>query len=362
MPMSASDLAKLFPLESLRNETREQLGRDAVVSQYSRHDYVFEAGSVDDDTVYLLEGELHCEYPDGRKVAHVATAQHGRYPLNDAIPRRFAAKVTSSKAKILRLDRRFLEKIITWDQVSRSESYKHFDSTPGANSWVFRLLNSHAFLKLPTGNIEKMFQRFEEIKALPGEIIMREGDAPDYFYVIREGTASVSKYLDGAPQVVAYLREGDIFGEDALLANVPRNATVRTMQGGRLMRLKKEDFEAVLKPPMVHWVLPADAARLVKDGAIILDVRMPEEYAQRGIDGAVNIPLYRLREDAALALPTGSHLVVYCNTGERSAAAAFILNGLGYTVHALHGGLGAMQRMLAASQAAAEQAALQQQA
>ena len=63
-----------------------------------------------------------------------------------------------------------------------------------------------------------------------------------------------------------------------------------------------------------------------------------------------------------MALPTGSHLVVYCNTGERSAAAAFILNGLGYTVHALHGGLGAMVRMLAASQAAADQAALQQQA
>ena len=113
------------------------------------------------------------------------------------IPRRFAAKVISSTAKIMRLDRRYLEKIITWDQVSRSESYKHFDSAPGANSWVFRLLNSHAFLKLPTGNIEKMFQRFEEVKALPGEIIMREGDAPDYFYVIREGTASVSKYLDG---------------------------------------------------------------------------------------------------------------------------------------------------------------------
>lgn len=362
MSVSGSELAKLFPLESLRAETREQLGRDAIISTYSRHDYVFEAGSEDDDTVYLLEGELLCEYPDGRKVAHVATAQHGRYPLNDAIPRRFAAKVTSGKAKTLRLDRRFLEKVITWDQVSRTETYQHFDASPGANSWVFRLLNSHAFLKLPTGNIEKMFQRFEEIKALPGEIIMREGDAPDYFYVIREGTASVSKYLDGAPQVVAYLREGDIFGEDALLANAPRNATVRTMQGGRLMRLKKQDFESVLKPPMVHWVLPADAARLVKNGAIILDVRMPEEYAQRGIDDAVNIPLYRLREDANLALPTGSNLVVYCNTGERSAAAAFILNGLGYTVHALHGGLGAMLRMLAANQAAAEQAALQQQA
>ena len=50
MPVSASDLAKLFPLESLRNETRDQLGRDAVVTPYVRHDYVFEAGSVDDDT------------------------------------------------------------------------------------------------------------------------------------------------------------------------------------------------------------------------------------------------------------------------------------------------------------------------
>jgi CRP-like cAMP-binding protein len=362
MPVSAADLAKLFPLQSLRVETREQIGRDALLKQYARHEVVFDAGSLDEETLYLLEGELQCLYPDGRKVSHLATAQYGCYPLNDAIPRRFTAKVVSSTAKVMRLDRRYLEKIITWDQVSRAESYKHFDSSPGANSWVFRLLQSSAFSKLPAGNIEKMFQRFEEISSLPGEVIMREGDAPDYFYVVREGTASVSKNLDGAPQVVAYLREGDIFGEDALLANVPRNATVRTMQGGRLMRLKKEDFEAVLKPPMVKWVLPADAARLAKDGATVLDVRMPEEFAQRCIDGAINVPLYRLREDGGNTLPAGGELVVYCNTGERSAAAAFILNGLGYTVHALHGGLGAMQRMLAASQAAAEKAALQQEA
>jgi CRP-like cAMP-binding protein len=349
MPVPATELARLFQLDTLRPETRDQLAREAMVSDYQRGENVFEAGDLDDDTVYLLDGELKCNYPDGRSVSHIASAPHGRYSLNDAIPRRFTAKVVSGKARVMRLDRRYLEKLITWDQLSRDDNYRHFGGAPGGNNWVFRLLRAPAFARLPTGNIEKMFQMFEPVTVKPSEIVMREGDAPDYFYVVREGTASVSKYLDGAPQVVAYLREGDTFGEDALLSNLPRNATVRMMQGGQLMRLSREAFEAVLKPPMLSWVLPAEAARLVHAGAALLDVRMPEEHAQRAIDGSVNVPLYRLREDVANVLPSGSRVIVYCNTGERSAAAAFVLKRLGYEVSALHGGLGAMLRLLAAN-------------
>ncbi len=349
MPVPADQLARLFPLESLRQETREQLAREAMVSEYQRGENVFEAGDLDDDTVYLLEGELRCTYPDGRSVAHLASAPHGRYSLNDAVPRRFTAKVVSGKARVMRLDRRYLEKLITWDQLSRDENNRHFGSQPGGNNWVFRLLRSQAFTRLPTGNIEKMFQMFEPVTVKASEVVMREGDTADYFYVVREGTASVSKYLDGAPQVVAYLREGDTFGEDALLSNLPRNATVRMMQGGQLMRLSREQFEAVLKPPMLSWVLPAEAARLAQAGATLLDVRMPEEHAQRAIDGSVNVPLFRLREDVTNVIPSGGRVVVYCNTGERSAAAAFVLKRLGYDVSALHGGLGAMLRLLAAN-------------
>jgi CRP-like cAMP-binding protein len=282
-------------------------------------------------------------------VAHIASAPHGRYSLNDAVPRRFTAKVVSGKARVMRVDRRYLEKLITWDQLSRDENNRHFGTAPGGNNWVFRLLRSQAFARLPTGNIEKMFQMFEPVVVKPSEIVMREGDAPDFFYVVREGTASVSKYLDGAPQVVAYLREGDTFGEDALLSNLPRNATVRMMQGGVLMRLSREAFEAVLKPPMLSWVLPSEAAKLAQLGAALVDVRMPEEHAQRAIDGSINVPLFRLREDIAGVLPSGARVVVYCNTGERSAAAAFVLKRLGYEVSALHGGLGAMLRLIAAN-------------
>jgi rhodanese-related sulfurtransferase len=52
-------------------------------------------------------------------------------------------------------------------------------------------------------------------------------------------------------------------------------------------------------------------------------------------------------------LDPGKRVVVYCNTGERSAAAAFVLNSQGYTVHALHGGLGAMLRLQTAAAPAA---------
>ena len=353
MPLSAKELEKLFPLDALRPDTREQLGLEAAVSDYSRGEVIFNAGDIDEDTIYVLDGEVRLEYPDGRVNVHAAGTTHGRYSLNEAMPRRFTAKVVTSRAKVLRLERRFLEKIITWDQVSRDPSYRFHEATPGANAWVFRLLHSHAFIRLPTGNLERMFQQFEEHLVKPGEIIMREGDAPDYFYVIREGTASVSKLLDGTQQVVAYLREGDTFGEDALLSNSPRNATVRMMQGGRLMKLSKASFESVLKPPMVAWVLPAEAAKLVQEGAMLLDVRMPEEFAQRAIAGATNVPLYRLREDMPSKLDPGKRVVVYCTTGERSAAAAFVLNSQGYTVHALHGGLGAMLRMQTAAAPAA---------
>ena len=52
---------------------------------------------------------------------------------------------------------------------------------------MFRLLQSRAFHKLPTGNIERMFQAFEEIPVRSGQIVIQEGHEPDYFYVLKEG-------------------------------------------------------------------------------------------------------------------------------------------------------------------------------
>jgi len=253
--------------------------------------------------------------------------------------------VISPTATLIKLDRRYMEKVQTWDQLSRAENFRHFDPSPDANRWVFRLLQSRALHKLPTGNIERMFQRFEEVDVKAGDVIIREGEEADYYYAIKDGSASVSKSLDTGNSVVAYLVRGDTFGEDALLANTVRNATVTMMKDGKLMRLAKKSFDEVLKPPVVEWLTPGMASIMARQGAVVLDVRMPEEHSERAIKGAINAPLYTLRESVS-DFDRAKRYIVYCNTGERSAAAAFILSKLGFQVFALHGGLSGMIRQL----------------
>jgi CRP-like cAMP-binding protein len=346
MSVDSSELAKLYPLETLRQETRDQLASEAAEAEYVRGEVLFRYGDIDTDTLYLLDGEISGEYPDGKVKNVSATALQGRYPIGDSQPRRFTATVVSDSARIVRMDRRYTEKVIAWDQLSKAENFKHFDATIDGNRWVFRLLQSRAFHKMPTGSIERMFQRFEEVAVRAGDVVIREGDAADYFYVIKDGAASVSKFLDGVESIVAYLVRGDCFGEDALLSNTNRNATVKMMQDGRLMRLGKKAFEDVLKPPVVEWLTPGQASLLAREGATVVDVRMPPEHEQRAIKGSINIPLFRLREDAAEQFDRRSKYIVYCNTGERSSAAAFILTKLGFNAYALQGGLMGMVKQL----------------
>jgi CRP-like cAMP-binding protein len=345
MAVNASDLAKLYPLDSLRPENLEQLAKEAEAQEVGKGTVLFNAGDTDEHTIYLLSGVVKGDYPDGKIKTVDGGSLQGRYALGDLQPRRFTAIVDSMTATVCRIDRRFMEKIITWDQLSRSENFKHYDADRNANRWVFRLLQNRALHKMPTGNIERMFQRFEEVQVKAGDVIVREGDPADYFYVIKDGTCAVSKFIDGEDSVVAYLVRGDTFGEDALLTNSTRNATVSMKTDGILMRLSSKDFTEVLKPPVVDWVTPGQASILVRQGALILDVRMPEEFNERAVKGATNVPLYSLRERAS-EFERGRKVVVYCNTGERSAAAAFILSKMGVPVFALQGGLSAMIKQM----------------
>lgn len=351
MSIAIAELRRLYPFDGMREEHLAFLADEvARPATHEKGEVLFSAGEEDDDTLYVLDGTIRCDYPDGRVKTHDANALQGRYPLGDTRPRRFTAVVESKRARVLRFDRRLLEKILVWDQLSRSENFKHYDPSPDANRWVFWLLRCRAMHKLPSANLERMFQRFEEIRVPAGETIIREGEPPDYFYVIREGSVSVSRMIGGRDTVLATLRAGDSFGEDAFLANTVRNASVSALEPCRLMRLSKAAFDEVLKPPAVAWLTPAKASIMARQGAQIVDVRMPDEFAQGAIKGAINAPLFVLREKALATLDKKRKVVVYCNTGERSGAAAFILSKIGFDAYALQGGLSGLLKVIAAEQ------------
>ena len=81
-------------------------------------------------------------------------------------------------------------------------------------------------------------------------------------------------------------------------------------------------------------ITPAEAKALMdsEDGYVILDVRTPEEFAERHIEGAILIPDYEIREKAESILTDKEQLIlVYCRSGRRSKNAANELATLGYT-------------------------------
>jgi rhodanese-related sulfurtransferase len=81
---------------------------------------------------------------------------------------------------------------------------------------------------------------------------------------------------------------------------------------------------------------PAEAARLVADGALMIDVREPDEFAAGHAPGATNVPLDTLDPDA---LAKDRTIVTTCRTGHRGAIAAARLQAAGFDVRNLAGGM-----------------------
>jgi CRP-like cAMP-binding protein len=93
-----------------------------------------------------------------------------------------------------------------------------------------------------------------------GEVLIREGEPGEAFFVLVKGTAEVRK----GKRRVAALRAGDFAGEIALLTNAPRTATIRTTSPVSALRATRKGFSALLEtsPRIQRKILKALADRL----------------------------------------------------------------------------------------------------
>ena len=77
--------------------------------------------------------------------------------------------------------------------------------------------------------------------------------------------------------------------------------------------------------------LSEKARELVGQGWVLLDVRTPEEFQQGHPEGARNIPVQQLPQRVGEVGPPGTKVVVYCQSGGRSAMAVQLLRAHGFT-------------------------------
>ena len=104
------------------------------------------------------------------------------------------------------------------------------------------------------------------------------------------------------------------------------------------MQLGRDDFQSLLNEPMIVSLNHEDADEAVSQGGKWLDVRVPSEFKASSKANATNLPLYLLRRKLDV-LDRRTPYIVYCDTGRRSSAAAFILKQRGFETAVLKGGL-----------------------
>lgn len=333
-------LKSFVPPSALNAENFQELAGKAVVEELSAGKTIFKPGDTDRQTIYLVEGEIELTPEAGEKSVVKSGTDMARHPIGNQQPRRHRA-VTTAASKITRIDSDLLDILLTWDQMSGIEvdEITVSDDEDDGGDWMTRILQSKAFLQVPPGNIQSMFMRIQEVPVKTDEVIIKQGDDGDYYYIIKSGKCKVTRpSKSGSELVLATLGDGDAFGEEALLSEAKRNANIIMTTDGTLMRLSKEDFNELLKEPMLSWVTNDEADALVTAGAIWIDVRLDSEFKNNGIPGSINIPLFMLRMKAD-SLDASKHYILYCDTGRRSSAGAFLLSERGVQTSCLQGGL-----------------------
>jgi rhodanese-related sulfurtransferase len=340
-PVSVDLLARLQPLMSLGSEGLRELLPRCRTQAFTRGSDPFRAKHWGGQVVYLVRGQLFVSMPDG--VSRVLVAVHD---LGTAPVARSGKIPLSSKAitdvELLSLEEDTLDIVVTWNQLaSPCESTKGADQPDWRTmSGMFAVdnLTVGAFASLPPANIQALLAKFVRVPANRGDTIVKQGDPGDYYYLIESGRCKVSRLVAGSPVQLAEIREGEAFGEEALVADTVRNATVTMSTDGMLLRLSKEDFNQLLRAPLLQKVTGEEGDRRVAAGAIWIDVRFAAEFQNDGYPGAINIPLNDIRQ-ASAALDPAKEYIVYCQTGRRSSAAAFLLSQRGLHAALLEGGM-----------------------
>ena len=120
---------------------------------------------------------------------------------------------------------------------------------------------------------------------------------------------------------LAELKGGDLRRRGAGCGSL-RNATVTMRTNGVLLRLGKQDFIALLREPLLAGCRaprPNGMLPMARNGWMCV----PAEYQNDRPPGAINIPLNEIRNAIGL-LDKDKEYIVYCQSGWRSSAAAFI--------------------------------------
>ena len=364
--ITVSALAQFEPLATLSSSRLQELADLCFVERVSKeiNPLRLNMGKTS-QLMFLLAGDLGLSFQDGSKRILRAGTTAAKYSIDE---RRLLLQdaLALTAIEVIRIDLELLDIMMTWDQLSRIKPMPkatrknaetvHVNKASQENpalkinskvlteptkisQWMrdtdmfsAEKIRNGIFSRLPTANIQEMFKRMQYVAFNAGQVVVQQGAEGDYYYLLESGDAVMTRITvsQNKPELMRNLLTGDFFGEEAVVSEGKSNVTVTMQADGALLRLKKSDFNELLKAPLIKKVTQEQAQKEMDLGkAILVDVRFPSEFKFDAIDGAVNFPLNQLRNLMA-DLDKTKQYITYCQTGRRSSAAAFIFIEQGF--------------------------------
>lgn len=337
-----TQLAQFQPLNALNPENLQEALKQLQLITLNKGDTLFKKSDAEAVQFYLVEGEIDLHGDSGLLKTIKSGTEDSLNAIAHILPRTVSA-IARTNCLVFKLDANLIDVMLTWDQTGSYQVTEFgIGSGSGDDDWMSRILQTEAFHRIPPANIQAIFMRMESVPVKAGEKIVSQDDDGDYFYIIKKGRALVTRSMPNQPKGIklAELKDGDTFGEEALISKSRRNATITMLTSGMVSRLSKSDFLELLNEPLLNWVSYAEAQKKINEGAQWLDVRLPAEHKANAINGDTHIPLIFLRMKID-SLDNTKPYVVYCDTGRRSSAASYLLNERGFTTCILKDGISA---------------------
>uniref|UniRef100_A0A7S0NES7 Cyclic nucleotide-binding domain-containing protein n=1 Tax=Hanusia phi TaxID=3032 RepID=A0A7S0NES7_9CRYP len=209
----------------------QELAGVAVLTTMAEGDFLFKQDEIPDAVYVMLSGRCNLTKGESQKVSSVATEGDAVGDINhldDRRRRNFTAQIVSNVAEVVVLRGEDLDKLYRkWQRQEERDLIQVLAEVPGFSSI------SHT-------NLQKLVFFFEKKKYSEGEIIYRQQDESQFFFVVCEGSVEVIKTvtLQRSSKVkkphthvkknleITTLSRSEFFGELEIFNDLPRTCTV----------------------------------------------------------------------------------------------------------------------------------------
>lgn len=334
-------IRQLIPIATLPAKQFKILCRYLNVEEAANGDMLFKIGDQNSDLVYLLKGTISLNI-DTLKIETIsAGSDSARFALAHQIPRKVNG-VANGKIRFLRLNADMMKSAEN-STYEENESNMIDEDMSENDDWMTTLLKAPIFRALPPANLQKIMMSLHEVRYRPGEVIIKQGEVGDFYYIIKKGQCLISrKPAPNAKDIkLGELTVHDSFGEDALISGQPRSVSITAIGDVSLLRLGKEQFITLIKQPVLKYVTFDEAQDMLSRDAEFIDVREPDAFKLSHLPGSINVPIFSLRMQLK-TLKRYKPLIVVCRNGKDSETASFILLRHKLNALVLKGGIEAL--------------------